>query len=441
MAIERRSLLSSQARIQAPFIKVTIGAYTFGIYTKETKAATNSSGFYYDANTYNIQYPNYIKSLNISKINGQINQYTLQIVYPVRTMDDPNFFEKVFSSVSSTRKIVFTYGDATMPSYVYKDEEAIITKIGQTFGFGGSGSSSAVIIYTVYATSASALATTGSYTFPGGFIKPSDRIKEIFKAKMYGLSSIFTGMALSNLDLLIEGGDKEVNVETKVNISVLEYITYLVSCMVPCGSTQNNLTKDMYILTLHDDTVYDKLYSDTSSLGGPYFKVSRTSYVSDHSDAYEVDIGINTSTIVTNFQVEQNENFAIYYNYQSDLINEEYVRRLDNKGNWVDVYAPAFTSRNNRLKTRPEDVTWYTQATKYPIKANLTIQGLLRPANLMTYLRLNITFPGESSGGNNRHIMSGLYLVTSQQDNMSEQGYTTTLGLQKISGDDSLKIE
>ena len=32
----------------------------------------------------------------------QGNQYTLQIDYPIRPNDDPNFFEKVFSSVSGT---------------------------------------------------------------------------------------------------------------------------------------------------------------------------------------------------------------------------------------------------------------------------------------------------------------------------------------------------
>ena len=126
----KRSLLSSQARIQAPWIKVTIGEYTFGIFDKKIKNLAKSSNFY---NTFDIQYPNYVQSLNITKINGQVNQYTLNITYPIRPEDDPNFFEKVFSSVSDTRKIVFSYGDSSMPSYVYKDEEALITKIQQTF--------------------------------------------------------------------------------------------------------------------------------------------------------------------------------------------------------------------------------------------------------------------------------------------------------------------
>jgi hypothetical protein len=69
--------------------------------------------------------------------------------------------------------------------------------------------------------------------------------------------------------------------------------------------------------------------------------------------------------------------------------------------------------------------------TKYPIKASITIQGLLRPAMLMSYVRLNVIFPG-----GNKHISSGLYLVTEQKDRIDGSvGYKTTLQLTKISGD------
>jgi len=48
----------------------------------------------------------------------------------------------------------------------------------------------------------------------------------------------------------------------------------------------------------------------------------------------------------------------------------------------------------------------------------------------MTYVRLNVIFPG-----GHKHISSGLYIVTKQQDNISGSGYRTTLSLVKISGD------
>ena len=60
------------------------------------------------------------------------------------------------------------------------------------------------------------------------------------------------------------------------------------------------------------------------------------------------------------------------------------------------------------------------------------MQGLLRPAILMSYVRLNVIFPG-----GHKHISSGLYLVTQQKDRIDSNGYRTTLSLTKISGDSS----
>ena len=93
-----------------------------------------------------------MQSLDITKINGQVNQYTLALSYPVTQTDDPNFFEKVFSSVSKTRKIIFSYGDMSMPTYTYREEEALITKIQTQFDL-----KSGVINYTVSAVSSAAL--------------------------------------------------------------------------------------------------------------------------------------------------------------------------------------------------------------------------------------------------------------------------------------------
>lgn len=332
MTGKTRSLLSSTARIQVPWVKVSIGNYTFGVFSKSKANQKTDNDFY---SSFNIQYPNYIQRLTIKKINGQVNQYTLNITYPVKVGDDPNFFEKVFSSVSSSRKISFTYGDASMPTYIYKNEEAIITKITQSFDLSGSK-----ISYTVYATSGSALGTTGSFTFlNSGKKKPSDEIKRVFKDARYGLRSLFTGMNMSNLDKLIVSDDKAVKLDSKTNISPLDYISYLVGCMSPAGSDNTALGKDIYVLTIHDDSTYDKLYegyddsfASVNNVNGPYFRVERTSYNQNYSTAYEIDIGYSTAAIVTSFSVEQNENYSIYYNYTQELYPEEYTRRLNNKG-------------------------------------------------------------------------------------------------------------
>ena len=419
---ERKSLLSSQARIQAPWIKVTIGKYTFGVFGKGKGAgAKDSYGFY---EQFKIQYPSYVKSLNIIKINGQVNQYTLVLDYPVRQTDDPNLIEKILSSVTTTRKIVFSYGDAMTPAYIYKDEEALITGVTQSFNL-----ESGVITYTIKAVSGAALAASGSFTFiHSSPVKPSDEIKRIFKNNsMYGLKKIFTGMNESNMNQLIDGTDQAVMLDPKVNISPLDYITYLASCMIPAGSSQDDRTKDIYILTIHDESVFDTTYDNAYS--GPYFKVTRTSTtITNKTDAYEIDIGYNTSTIVSSFTIENNENYSLLYDYNAELSTETYSHRINDKGEWERVYSPMFTSGNDKFLTRTEDRTWFTKLTKYPISATIKVQGLLRPATLMQYVRLNVIFPG-----GNKHISSGLYIVTRQEDNISSVGYHTTLGLTRIS--------
>lgn len=86
------------------------------------------------------------------------------------------------------------------------------------------------------------------------------------------------------------------------------------------------------------------------------------------------------------------------------------------------------TSGNDQFLTRPEDVVWFTKMTQYPISATIKVQGLLRPAHLMQFLRLNVIFPG-----GHKHTSSGLYIITKQVDDIGETGYFTTLSLTRIS--------
>ena len=419
--IKNKSLLSSQARIQVPWVKVSIGDYTFGIFDDKTKSwGKNQAGFYVP---FSIQYPQYIKSLEVTKINGQVNKYTLNIDYPITQFDDPNFFEKVFSSVSRSRKIIFTYGDAETPAYIYKNEEAIITKVTQTFNLQGS-----TISYQISAVSSAALSTDGSITMPspGKKVKPSDEIKKLFKSNK-SLQNTFTGMKASDLDALIAGDDMPVEIESKQNISAIDYLNYLAGCMIPSGSGPG-LSKEIYIMTIYDDSITSA--DKTLSKNGPYFKVTKVSTIMEPGDAYEIDIGINTATIVREFSIESNENYSIYYEYQNLAHPENYVRRINDDGLWEDVYAPTSMARTNSFNTNPSDQVWWTKATQFPINATIKVQGLLRPATLMQYVKLNVIFPG-----GNKHLSSGLYIVTRQVDNIGPNGYATTLGLTRIKGD------
>jgi hypothetical protein len=260
--------------------------------------------------------------------------------------------------------------------------------------------------------------------------KPSDEIKRIFKANgTYGLQNLFKGMSLANIDKLVDCSDQAVELQTKVNISPLDYINYLVSCMVPQGASLSSTSNDIYILTIHDETVFDQFFSDTAGTGGPYFKVSRVSNSTlNRTDAFNLDIGVNTSTIVRSFTIEDNENYSLLYNYTNKLSTEQYVNRLNTSGNWESTFAPMATSKNDNFLTSSADRVWFSKLTKYPIKATVTIRGLLRPVSLLQYVRLNVIFPG-----GNRHVSSGLYIITKQVDKIDESGYDTTLSLTRIS--------
>jgi len=421
---QRRSLLSSQVRIQAPFIKVTIGDYTFGIYTNNKEDRKNAAGFY---QAYDIKYPNYIQSMVVTKINGQVNQYTLNVIYPITQNDDPNFFEKVLSSNSKSRKIIFTYGDSSAPSTIYKNEEAIITNVTSSFDLQGSK-----ISYQISAVSGAQLNSNNIYPLVDTQqpIKPSDRIKRILQDPASGLPQILQGMDMNHLENYIAGDDQYVKVEPKLNSSALDVINYLVSYMIPAGTPKDSISKDIYIMTLHDNTNFEQLYNDYQPASGPYLQVTRTSYLVEKADAFELDIGYNTATLVRDFKINNNENYALLYDYQAKLAPENYVERLNEYGEWEKIYAPVNTSKNPNFMTRGEDITWWTKITKYPITATVTVQGLLRPTTLMTHLRLNIIFPG-----GRKHIASGLYIITKQVDTIGESGYFTTLSLTKISGD------
>lgn len=396
------NLITTQAFVQAPIIQVTIGKYTFGVKKSESNK---------------IEFPNYVQSIEITKINGQVNTYTLNITYPIDASADPNFFEKVFSSVATTRDIIFTYGDSMNPTFLYRNEEALITKVKSSFQLESS-----CISYTVSAVSKANLGFSGCYNFKGGNMKPSDRIIEILKNPLYHLQELFTGMRnITQVEQanLIPHNDVAVELRQQENMSVLSYLEYLVSMM----STDLNMSNksSIYILTYQDDT--------SGVFNGSYFKVVEVDTAIEHPEAFQLDIGYPGSNYVFNFQVENDESFAIYYNYQNSVQPNQYVSRINADGDYEEVYAPSISSKNERHKTDEKEKTWWSKVTQYPIKSSVTIKGLLRPAVLMNYVRLNIWLYGK------KHINSGLYIITKQVDKVDGSGYQTTLNLLRISGD------
>ena len=79
------------------------------------------------------------------------------------------------------------------------------------------------------------------------------------------------------------------------------------------------------------------------------------------------------------------------------------------------------------------DINWWSKVTQFPINATVTLKRLLRPAILMSYVRLNVYFYGR------KHNSSGLYIITQQSDSVNFSGYRTTLSLTRIRGDEDLQ--
>ena len=74
-------------------------------------------------------------------------------------------------------------------------------------------------------------------------------------------------MNASNFDSLVAGDDKYVEITPKTNTTPLDYITYLVSCMVPAGSTTNNLSNDTVFHNV-DDNVEERNLKQTHTRTG-----------------------------------------------------------------------------------------------------------------------------------------------------------------------------
>lgn len=407
-----KNLISGTSRVVTPFIKVKLDNYIFGVYSKSDREKIEKYTYQ------KVIYPNYIQDLTITKINGQVNQYELTIIYPITHGQDPNFFEKIFSKVSKTRKISFSYGDVSMPyEYTYRDEEALITKIKTKFDTNGSK-----ITYLVSAISTGKLSSVGNYSFEPTFEKPSEIIKEILYNKKYGLQDLFYGMKnkqLNEQERLILDDDKKVQIKAKENISITDYLVYLVSIMSRADVSSTSLEKsDLYTIVYVDDT--------SGKFGGPYFRINRCDKIVDTDDTYLIDIGFPSQNVVTNFEVEDDETFSLYYDYQGKLNPEQFVDRIGDDGKIERVYAPILSSNSVNHTTTEEDKSWWSKVTKFPIKASITLKGLIRPAVLMSKIKLNVYYYGK------KHISSGIYTVTQEKDTISASGFLTTLSILRI---------
>ena len=412
-------LLSDKTRVQVPFIKVTIGDHTFGTF-KSASTSTGLNSYGELAKIAKIQYPNYVKSLSVRKINGQVNTYTLQLEYLVTENDDPNFFEKIFSQVGLGGKIIFSYGDMMVPSYLYKNEEAIITDVKTSFATAGGA-----LTYTITAQSASVKLNATTFNFPAITAKPSDVIKSILNNKEYRVCEVFTGMRdkyLVDQYGLIDSDDKEVKLQAKTNITVFDYINYCVRSMTPISDSGSA----NYNLVVVDDV--------TGVFDGTYFKVKKyTSSIPDdiaQYGIYEVDVGFPLKENVLSFNISSDYTYSLFNKFTEAVPEKLYTRQVTDNGQIVYVENDPILNRAGRVdETSQAMKNWFSSVTAYPINASMTIMGLLRPALLMQYIKINVYYYGQ------KHSSSGVYVITGQTDKVDGSGFKTDLELVRIKGD------
>ena len=407
-------LLTYPSLVEAPFIKLQVGDYTFGSYNAVQSGSTVK-----------VQYPNYITGLQVTKVNGSVNQYTINMVYQIAAGNDPNMIDKILSTVGyGTVKI--SYGDWQSPTFIYKEEEALITNVKTNVDF-----KSAKINYTISCTSNALNLCSTTFSFPAFTGKPSDKIKQMLNSASdyYGLKAAFPGMANSTsveINNLIASNDKAVKVPA-CEMDALSYINKLVTYMVAETNADSAILLDSsYYLTIVDDT-----YGD---MKGCYFTIKQmmaNSKTLASYDTYTVDIGYPSDNMVMNFQVNSDNSWSLLYNYGEKVDTQDYTYSIDSNGSLVADYSPSYAISTSDFKTTAAQRTWWTNMTQFPISAELTIKGLLRPMMLMTYIKINSYFYGQ------KHASSGLYFVTKQVDTVDSRGYRTTLSLTRFAGDDT----
>lgn len=405
-------LVSSQNHVETPFIIVRVGNYTFGHCAKPDRKKLSG--------TFNIEYPNYMDSLSIVKVNGAVNTYVLTMTYAITERDDPNMFEKVFGSISNSRKIVLSYGDWNAPSFIYKEEEAVITKLTTKVNLKNSS-----IQYIVNCTSNALSLTAGAHSFPAKVAQPSSEIRRLLSDKSFGLLDIFPGMKSADFADFIDGSDQTVQLEAKPSIGILEYISYLVSCMVWLGDASKDIKTSCYFWSVYDDV--------SNKYGGTYFKVVRVAANTSTTlsyNTYEVDVGYPTDSNVLDFSINNDDSWSILYNYSQKVEFPRYSYSIDNAGNIVQEDTSFVTKSKQTYATSENTRNWWSLVTQFPITATLTLKGLLRPAMLMSYVKINTYFYGH------KHTSSGLYIITKQEDIINSSGYKTTLTLTRVAGDE-----
>lgn len=360
-------------------------------------------------------YPNYISGMTVEKINGKINNYTINLSYQVRPGEDPNFIDKLISRTGYRNPLKIIYGDSMYDGGYFRDEELVITNVTHSEDI-----SSYRINYIITAISSVGISKTAFNNFKAVTSKPSAEIYNLLYNSGEAsntLLSMFPGMqnrTLVSSYNMIPTTDSLVNISSMTNVSPLSRLSYLTAAM-----TNESGNKSSYFLTYND--------TRNNPLGGAYFKiteVNKTDVDSVSGAVYSLDIGYPSDNNITNFSINTQDYWSLVYQNTGQLKTWEYGIDDDGKitAEEVNLLNKGAYGKNDLLSTK-----WWEEVTEYPISARVVIKGLLAPAMLMSYIDINTYFYGI------KDMASGLYVVTSQKDSIQGSGYTTELTLLRVS--------
>ena len=370
--------------VEAPFVELTIGGYTFGVKSKEDN------------------YPNYISGLNVVRTNGSMNEYTINIIHQVSPGRNPNFIDELLSK-NSYEKITIKFGDANS-NVIFVDNDALL--VGSTVNFDFA---SCNIKYTINAVSSVMSIASHKKNFPAVTDKGSNIIKSLLEDSSTGLGKAYPNMVNQTYvakNNLLPTDDAVISIGAVSNVNPIKYLNLVVGAM---KSLAND--KAVYYLLLENSQF--RVYE---------VEVGNAAY---NAELYEVNINYPDDSQVFSFNDNVNYSWPLAYEYGGNITDYSYT--LNNDGN---VQAHSLDSSSVFRYSGQDNLSdnWWKNVTEFPITATLECRGLLSPLLLMTYIKVNCLYYGS------QRLTSGVYIVTGQEDSLSGNGYRSTLYLTRVAG-------
>lgn len=389
------NLASYPNLVEAPFIEVDMNGITIGGYNHQED-----------------KYPNNLVSLDIEKVNGRINNYTINIIHQVRAGEDPNFIDSLLSRTGIRNKIKIKYGDSAYGAF-FREDEAYIIDVTYTEDVVG-----AKISYVIKAVSSVGAIQEAYFNFPGINSKPSTEIINMLynnKNTSTQLLALLGGMQ-NKTEVLSRGyiptDDAEMYIPGGENMSLIERLNQLVSYMYdPIDSTAS------YFLSYQD-----------GGQNNAFFKITKVKKTGKGIDAikncYYLDVGYPGNSFVTNFTLDNDVYWPIYFDYAGRFSSYNYD--IDYSGKLIETEVNPLTISDRYNSPDVRKMNWWNLVKSYPISASVTIKGLMKPVILMENVYVYAQFYGQED------MASGLYSIIGQKDSISGGGYNTTLQLLRV---------